>query len=108
MSIGGGHTHPRIASSELDVDRSMRRRGRVVVEHRDARSGSWMVLATFGSEAAAAERVDEEMGLGRGAPADYRIRALRIAPWKRWVAVAVLATLAATCALMLVLFWFQR
>jgi hypothetical protein len=85
----------------------MRRRGRVVVERRDTRSGAWTVLATFGSEAEAAERIDEEVGLG-GAPADYLLRPLGLATWKRWVAVGVLAALAATCAFLLVLFWFER
>jgi len=107
MSIGGGQ-HPRIAWSELDTDRSMRRRGGAVVEARDLQSGSWTVLATFGSETEAAERIDEELGLGHGAPADYRIRPLGIATWKRWVGVGVLAILAATCVLMLVRFWFDR
>jgi hypothetical protein len=108
MGVGSGHSRPRIAPSELDVDRSMRRRGRVVVEQRDARSGSWTVLATFGSEAEAAERIDEEVGLGRGAPADYLLRPLGLATWKRWVAVGVLVALAATCGFLLVVFWFER
>lgn len=85
----------------------MRRRGRVAVEQRDARSGSWTVLATFGSETEAAERIDEEVGLGRGAPADYVLRPLGLASWKRWVAVGAIATLAATCVFLLVLFWFE-
>jgi hypothetical protein len=107
MSVGGGQ-HPRIAWSELDTDRSMRRRGGAVVEARDLTSGSWTVLATFGSEAEAAERLDEELGLGHGAPADYRIRPLDIATWKRRVGIGALVILAATFALMLVLFWLSR
>jgi hypothetical protein len=107
MSIGGGQ-HPRIAWSELDTDRSMRRRGGAVVESRDLQSGSWTVLATFGSETEAAERIDEELGLGHGGPADYRIRPVGMASWKRWVGIGVLVLLAATSAFMLVLFWFDR
>jgi hypothetical protein len=106
MSIGGGQ-HPRIAWSELDTDRSMRRRG-AVVESRDLQSGSWTVLATFGSETKAAERLDEELGLGHGAPADYRIRPVGIATWKRWVGIGGLVILAVTFALMLVLFRVGR
>jgi hypothetical protein len=106
MSTGGGQ-HPRIAWSELDTDRSMRRRGGAVVETRDLQSGSWRVLATFGSETEAAERLDEELGLGHGAPADYRIRLLGIATWKRWVGIGVLVILAVTFAL-IVLFWIAR
>jgi hypothetical protein len=86
----------------------MRRCGGAVVETRDLQSGSWTVLATFGSETEAAERIDEELGLGHRAPADYRIRPLGIKTWKRWVGIGVLVILAAVCALMLVLFWFAR
>jgi hypothetical protein len=70
--------------------------------------GSWTVLATFGSETEAAERIDEELGLGHGGPADYRIRPVGMASWKRWVGIGVLVLLAATSAFMLVLFWFDR
>jgi hypothetical protein len=103
-----GRSRPRIESSALDTDRSLRHLGRVVVERRDERDGSWTSLATFGSEAEAAERVDEELGLGHGEPADYRIRPIGTARWKRRLGWTVLVTLGGLCLVLLVLFSFSR
>jgi hypothetical protein len=104
MVQAGGHQQPRIPPEALNLDRSLRRRGRVLVERRDETSGTWIPIASFGTEAAASERIDEEVALGHGSPEDYVIRPVGGGGWTRllmWAAVVAIAASAGLVVLVM-------
>jgi hypothetical protein len=73
--MGGTGGEPRIAASELALDKSLRRRRhRVTVERFDQTSGGWVVVATYGSQAEASARIDQEVALGHRSPEAFRLR----------------------------------
>ena len=89
--MGGFGGEPRIAASELDLDRSLRRRGAVRAERFDRTRNTWVEIGTFGSGADASARIDAEIAAGRVAASDVRVSPVPNR-W-RWLVVGLLAVL---------------
>ncbi len=99
-----GRGHPRIAASELNLDRSLRPRDRLVVERRAGHTDEWTTVGRFDAASEAARRIDEEVGLGHGAPADYRVR-VSSPRWVRPAALAAFVVVGIFVAIAVVLIW---
>jgi len=102
----GGQSRPRIAPSELNLGRSLRRRRRptLLLRHTD---GRWIEVARFGSVGEAEAAVDREVGAGHGSLGEYRVAPITRSRSAR-IGAAVAIVVACTALVALATFALTR